>query len=125
MAERATGRTADEDRRIRNRAGSLLNGIREQATGERLARRNRVAGYRNHFVAHSLTSPLSDCPADKDVFTLMDETVPLAEAAHCAVFERSLELADWHRINAEYTLQFWSSVRMGQKLTRDGQCAPK
>ncbi len=80
-----------------------------------------MASYRDHFIAHSLTSPLADHPVDNDVHVLLDETVRLVESGHSIVFGRDLALADWHRLNAEYARRLWASVRVGQVLTLERQ----
>jgi hypothetical protein len=119
LAERAAGRSPGMDHGFRDRLAELRRDIRKHSFGEREKRRRRVFGYRDHLIAHSLTSPPAYRAVDDDVFTLLDETVPLVEKAYSTVLGHRFQVAEWHRVNAEYARRFWASVRAGQVLMNE------
>jgi hypothetical protein len=119
LAERAAGRSPGTDHGFRDRLAELRRDIRKHSFGEREKRRRRVFGYRDRFIAHSLTSPPAYRAVDNDIFTLLDETVPLVEKAYPTVLGHRFDVAVWRQVNAEYARRFWASVRAGQVLMNE------
>lgn len=110
---------ADIDRDLAYRKiAELRDGVQLQECPEQAERRARLRGFRNTFVAHSLTSELVRFPRYADIFSLLDETIPLVGAASLALLGTHEGFDDWQDISTRIAKRFWSPVRRGQQMER-------
>jgi hypothetical protein len=110
---------AERNREIfRNQLAVLVAGIEEQDREDRKERRDRLVKYRDTFIAHNLIRLPPEMPIYDDIFGLLDETIPLVEAASVAVLGHDQDLSGCREVSEVHAWQFWASVRAGQLYVR-------
>ncbi|MGG5823962.1 hypothetical protein [Falsiroseomonas sp. HW251] len=99
---------------VRSLISELKDGVVSLTTGDAAARLKRLSEFRHTYVAHNLTVEPDHLPQYRDIFGLLDDTIPLAAKADLAIRGHHVDFADFHNESVEQARAFWAVVRAGQ-----------